>query len=88
MRRFEVWNADRLVAVGVEFDTESAEGCAPAVLLPLGEPHPIVAPDGLPSVPMMFAEHTVKVFDLTVEGPAQPKRKRSRKGSASAGPGS
>ena len=81
MRRFEVWNADRLVAVGVEFDTEAAEGSAPAVLLPLGERDPIVAPHGLPSVPMMFVEHTVRVFDIADEGPAQPRRKRSRKGS-------
>jgi hypothetical protein len=81
VRRFEVWNGDRLVAVGVEFDTEAGTDPAPAVLLPLGERHPIVAPDGLPSVPMMFVDHTVRVFDIVDDGPAQPKRKRSRKGS-------
>lgn len=82
MRRFEVWNVDRLVAVGVEFDTEAAEDSAPAVLLPLGERAPIVAPHGLSSVPMMFVDHTVRVFDMVDEGPAAPRRKRSRKSKA------
>lgn len=76
MKRFEVYNADRLVAVGVEFDEESGTDARPCVLLPLGEPNPIVAPSGIDSVPMMFAGHTVKILD---GGSPEPRGKRSRK---------
>jgi hypothetical protein len=76
VKRFEVYNADRLVAVGVEFDEESGSDARPVALLPLGEPTPVVAPGGIDSVPMMFVGHVVKILD---GGSPEPRKRGKRK---------